>query len=158
MTDTATTGQEATTENGQATRKTKDVNRKVSFIEGDLPPAPTGGGRASVFKELLDEVASQKEMHGRWACISDYGQPSGAASALVGLRDKYGKDQNISGWVFASRKIEGGNRTGLFVSYDPSKIDPEATKAFEKAKAEKAKAKKDAETKAAAKGGEKAAK
>lgn len=130
-------------------RDRKDVNRTIRVLEGDLPPQPVVE-RGSVLETQLDALKEMKDAYGKWACISDYGKPSGASSALVVLRSRHGKDQTIDGFVFASRKIDGGKRTGLFASYDPSKI---VKGAKEKYLAERKTAKEAAAAKATENGG-----
>ena len=72
------------------------------------------------------------------------------AIAAATLRNRHG-DVYVEGWQFATRKVDEGTRTGLFVCYEPGKVEQGGRKRFEKVQAE-AKAKRAAAK--AAKNGE----
>jgi hypothetical protein len=96
-----------------------------------LPAKP---GRTSKLQELLDQV---KVNHpGKWLVVAKY-EKSGAASAAAStLRAKHGPFE-AGGWEFATRSIEGGAKTALFVRFQDDKIDPNATAAYAKVRAER---------------------
>lgn len=104
--------------------ETKQRERQVEYGElqvlDELPGRPQ---KQSPIQELLGQIKADTEKHGRWVMIAKYANGSAATAAANVERQRKGKDQSISGWAFATRRVDEGANTGLFVSYDPSKIE-----------------------------------
>lgn len=95
---------------------------------------PSKPGRTSKLTDLLDTVKTDHS--GKWLVVSKY-EKSGAASAAAStLRAKYGPVE-ANGWEFATRQVEGGAKTALFVKFDGTKIKPGANDAYERVRAER---------------------
>ena len=102
--------------------------------EMDFLPSAGKPGRSSKLKELLETV--QNDHPGKWLVVAKYEKTGAAAAAASTLRSKYGPAE-ANGWEFATRQIEGGAKTALFVKFDGSLIKPGAASAFENVRAEK---------------------
>lgn len=126
----ATETPDTNTENAEAVAKPRSqAQYGIEEIEF-LPPKP---GRTSKLAELLEQV---KEKPGKWLSIAKYENSGAAAAAASTLRAKHGPVE-AGGFTFAVRKIEEGNLHALFVQYQPEKIDPSATAAYAKVRAER---------------------
>lgn len=98
-----------------------------------LPPRP---GRTSKLGELLDTIKNDKTKHGKWLVVAKYEKNGAASAAASTLRAKHGPVE-AGGWEFAVRSIEEGNRSALFCRFTPSAINPNATEAYAKVRAER---------------------
>ncbi len=120
-----------------------------------LPPRP---GRTSKLGELLDQIKADETKHNKWLVVAKYEKNGAASAAASTLRAKFGPAV-ANGWEFAVRTIEEGNRSAMFVRYQPSVINPVETEAYARVRAEREekrlakqadKAKKDAKAEAKA--------
>lgn len=98
-----------------------------------LPPRP---GRTSKLGELLDTIKGDKDKHGKWLVVAKYEKNGAASAAASTLRAKHGPVE-AGGWEFAVRSIEEGNRSALFCRFTPGAINPSATEAYAKVRAER---------------------
>lgn len=119
----------------------KEKNVKYeTLVMDDLPERPP---RGSQIEEKLAEIKADTAARGKYACIAQYGQPTAATAAANILRKRHGKPE-VAGWWFGTRKVklegESEERTGLFVSYDPSRIVAGAAEVHAKEKAERERA------------------
>lgn len=106
--------------------KTRNVQYGTKIVE-DLPDqAPSVG--ASPLEDQLQDIYDNPEYHApKWAGIAEYSSAEhvAAASAAAGiLRRRHGDDQSVEGWRFETRRINGGEASGLFAQYDPKAIVP----------------------------------
>lgn len=119
--------------------KEKDVKYETIVVD-DLPERPP---RGSQIEEKLAEIKANTALNGKYACIAQYAQPTAATAAANILRKRHGKP-GANGWWFGTRKVkvpgEDTERTGLFVSYDPTKIVEGELAKHEAEKAERDKA------------------
>jgi hypothetical protein len=96
-----------------------------------LPPSP---GRTSKLQANLEVI--KNEHPGKWMVAAKYDKAGAASAAASTLRAKFGPAE-ANGWSFATRSIESGNRTALFVNFDPSKIEPGKAEAWDRVRAER---------------------
>lgn len=112
--------------------KEKDVKYERLVVD-DLPERPP---RGSQLEDALKEIQADSSLNGKYVCIAQYAQPTAATAAANICRKRHGKPEAY-GWWFGTRKVtvDGEERTGLFVGFDPGRIkDGEAAK-FETEKA-----------------------
>lgn len=118
------------------------VDRAVEYdleVVDDIPDTNAN----SPLEDQLRRIQYDPERHApRWARIGRYfGESHGAAagSAANTLRKRHGDRQEVEGWRFEVRRIDGGDATGLFAQYDPGRVIPglreENTEKYEKFKA-----------------------
>lgn len=112
--------------------KEKDVKYERLVVD-DLPERPP---RGSQLEDALKEIVADTAIHGKYVCIAQYAQPTAATAAANVSRKRHGSPEAY-GWWFGTRKVtvDGEERTGLFVSYDPSRVKDGAAAAFETEKA-----------------------
>lgn len=123
----------ATTPDTEATETKPRSQAQYGIEEIEfLPPKP---GRTSKLAELLEQV---KEQPDKWLSIAKYENSGAAAAAASTLRAKHGPVE-AGGFHFAVRKVTGadGDLHALFVKHEPSKVDPKATEAHQRVRAEK---------------------
>lgn len=121
MSDTATQtapDQAPATENGN---KPRSVDYELEMYD-ELPDRP---GRQSPIKEAIAKIQASPPPAGKWVCIAKYGNGSAATAAANVLRQKLGHVKEVAGWQFATRRVDNGDRTGLFVSYNPDDMTDE---------------------------------
>lgn len=82
----------------------------------------------SPLEDQLRRIQYDPERHApRWARIGRYYGESHAAaagSAANTLRKRHGDSNEVEGWRFEVRRIDGGDSTGLFAQYDPNRVRP----------------------------------
>jgi hypothetical protein len=153
MSDTAT--QAPSTE----AKATRNVDYTLEIVD-ELPDRPF---RTSPLEDSLDKIIAiyndtpeklkDKDGNARWVVIGRYDNSTAAGAAANVLGQRHGKSVNVEGWEFTTRRIDEGDKTGLFVKYTPESIVPGAKdeweskeKARKASLAEKRAAKKAAET------------
>jgi len=105
---------------------------------------PERGVATSPFEDTLDKIiglhndpeqrAKLYEEDGatpKWILIGRYDHSTAAGAASNVLGQRHGKDPSVEGWDFAARRIDTGDKTGLFVRYDPTRIVPGAKERWE---------------------------
>lgn len=135
-------------------RRLANKERRVEYGElqvmDELPNRPV---KQSPIQDLLGQIKSDSAKHGKWVGIAKYENGSAATAAANVERQRKGKDQTISGWAFATRRVDEGENTMLFANFDPSKIDGTAEERHQrhqtwlderKARSEKLKAEREA--------------
>ena len=121
--------------------------RSVSYdleMHDDLPDRVTAQGAASPLEDQLQVIMWDEDRWApRWARIGRYANAAAAAAAANTLRKRHGDTPEVEGWRFESRRIDGGDASGLFAQYDPDQIVPgrreqnaEQYKAYKKRQAE----------------------
>ena len=121
------------------------AERKVEsnvIVFDELPPEPTragGGGRASEFDALLENVHNDRELWRKPVSFRQYGNETGAKAARNVLRQRLGRSMAATGHDFAVRNVpvDGVDCWHLFVIYDPSQIEDGAWELHVKEEAER---------------------
>lgn len=103
------------------------VERNVDYdleMVDDLPDSATN----SPLEDQLRRIQYDPGRYApRWGRIGRYDGPSHAAaagSAANVLRKRHGDTPGVEGWRFETRRIDGGDATGLFAQYDPERVVP----------------------------------
>lgn len=116
MTDTQT--------QGQAGNSRKQAERKVEYGElVVLDELPGREQKQSPIKTILESLKADTAKHGKWVGIGRYENGSAATAAANVERQRRGQDGTISGWEFATRRVDSGEATILFAKYDPGQVE-----------------------------------
>lgn len=96
-----------------------DVNYGVMAVKEMIP----GGlrGNNSPLNDLVEQIREDENLWKQGVCIATYAQKTAAGAAANVMRQRYGRQISVQGFIFASRKVEDG-RTGLWVYYDPDQV------------------------------------
>lgn len=95
----------------------------------------------SVLVDQLNKIKATDVAHGRWVQIASYNKGSAASSAAKSLRDRFGNEASVAGFLFRTKRDEENGRYGLYARYTPDAIVAGAQENWTKAKAAKADAK-----------------
>lgn len=149
MTDTMdqTNQTDATEANGDSDSKPKR-KMAVQYTLEVVDELPEKGSVTSPFDTSLDQIiekwnSDERDVlldgdgNAKWVLIGRYDNSTAAGAAANVLGQRHGKSPNVEGWDFAARRIDGGEKTGLFVRYDPNRIVPGAKEAWEKSETER---------------------
>jgi len=133
-------------ENGKPRAKRGQVEYTLEVVDA-LPERGVGG---SPFDDMLDKIIAihdNAETRGqlfekdgttpKWVLIGRYEHSTAAGAAANVLGHRHGKNPTVEGWDFAARRIDDGDKTGLFVRYDPTRIVPGAKEAWEKSEVDR---------------------
>lgn len=102
---------------------TREASYDLEIVEG-LPHETVSPGY-SPLEDQLSKIVHNPENHApRWARIGRYNKAPAANSAKAVLLKRHGDTAQVEGWRFATRRIDGGEATGLFAQYDPDKVVP----------------------------------
>lgn len=110
----------------------RNVDYTIEIVD-ELPERPF---KASPLEDSLDKIIAihnetpeklkDKDGNAKWIVIGRYDQSTAAGAAANVLGQRHGKNVNVEGWEFTTRRIDEGNKTGLFVKYTPEAVVPGA--------------------------------
>lgn len=96
-----------------------DVEYGVMEVKDNIP----GGmrGSSSPLNEMVERIHGDENLWRQGVCIARYAQKTAAGAAANVMRQRYGRNIGVGGFVFASRKVDD-DHTGLWVYYDPDQV------------------------------------
>ena len=96
-----------------------DVEYGVMQVQDSIP----GGlrGSSSPLNEMVERIRDDENLWRQGVCIASYAQKTAAGAAANVMRQRYGRNIAVGGFVFASRKVDD-THTGLWVYYDPEQV------------------------------------
>lgn len=96
-----------------------DVHYGIMQVEESIP----GGlrGSHSPLNDMVEEIRKDERLWKQGVLIARYAQKTAAGAAANVMRQRFGRNISVQGFVFASRKLND-EETGLWVYYDPEQV------------------------------------